>query len=301
MLSPTADHPALRHLVNALRDHHDDRVAAILFYGSCLRSGEPYDGLVDLYLIVDNYRQLYGNGLKAIWNWLLPPNVFYFETPFEEHTVRCKYAVLSIADLKRGTSRWYHSYLWGRFSQPTALTYYKDKDTKTAINNCLVNATLRLLDKTLPSIPAQGDILSLWTDALRLSYRAELRPEAATKTLQLATHNLDYYRNITQQAAPLLSHPLQIASDGRYTATIPTTKRRLNRLGWRLRIAQGKLLSVARLVKAFFTFSGGIDYIAWKLERHSGQKIEVPDRVRRFPLIFIWGFVWRLYRKRVFR
>ena len=35
-------------------------------------------------------------------------------------------------------------------------------------------------------------------------------------------------------------------------------------------------LSVLRLLKALFTFEGGLDYIAWKLERHSGQRIEVP-------------------------
>jgi hypothetical protein len=29
--------------------------------------------------------------------------------------------------------------------------------------------------------------------------------------------------------------------------------------------------------------------------------VVVPDRVRRFPLLFMWGFFWRLYRQGVFR
>ena len=56
-----------------------------------------------------------------------------------------------------------------------------------------------------------------------------------------------------------------------------------------------------RLLKALFTFEGGLDYIAWKLERHSGQPVEIPDKVRPYPLIFIWGLFWQLYRRGIFR
>ncbi len=59
-------------------------------------------------------------------------------------------------------------------------------------------------------------------------------------------------------------------------------------------------MSILRLVKALFTFEGGIDYIVWKLQRHSGQEIIVPDKVRRYPLVFSWGFFWRLYRRGIF-
>ena len=69
----------------------------------------------------------------------------------------------------------------------------------------------------------------------------------------------------------------------------------------KLGFVQGKLLSILRLTKALFTFEGGLDYIAWKLERHSGQPIEIPPRVRRWPLVFVWGFMWKLYRRGVFR
>jgi hypothetical protein len=55
------------------------------------------------------------------------------------------------------------------------------------------------------------------------------------------------------------------------------------------------------LMKASFTFQGGIDYIAWKLERHTGIPVEVSPRVRRHPLIYGWGMLWRLYRRGVFR
>jgi len=58
---------------------------------------------------------------------------------------------------------------------------------------------------------------------------------------------------------------------------------------------------VLRLLKSLATFRGGVDYIIWKLERHSGEKIKVSPRVRRYPVIFIWGLFWRLYRRGIFR
>ena len=43
-------------------------------------------------------------------------------------------------------------------------------------------------------------------------------------------------------------------------------------------MSQGKLLHVLRLMKATTTFKGGADYILWKVERHSGVRVEVSER-----------------------
>ena len=91
------------------------------------------------------------------------------------------------------------------------------------------------------------------------------------------------------------------ATDCTYVSDIGPTRRWLARVAWSLRKLQGRLLHVLRLMKGLFTFSGGVDYILWKLERHSGVKVEVSDRVRKHPLIFGWGLVWRLYRRGAFR
>lgn len=303
-LSPAPRHPALRYLVEALEARHQGCASAFLYYGSCLRSGDPYDGLVDLYMIVDEYRCANSSRARAVWNRLLPPNVFYAEFPHQGKTLRCKYAVLSLADLRRGTSRrWFHSYLWGRFSQPTAIAWCRDTDTQRHIEDCLAQAVVTFLERILPAAAPQGTIDSLWEEGLKLSYRAELRVESGDRARELVQCNHDYYETVTRLAQPLLKGPLELAeapdTGYRYAARSPA--RLAARLGWRLRIAQGKLLSVARLVKALFTFDGGLDYLAWKLERHSGVPIDIPDRVRRHPLIFIWGMFWDLYRRGVFR
>ena len=63
----------------------------------------------------------------------------------------------------------------------------------------------------------------------------------------------------------------------------------------------GKFLSIARWLKALATFDGGLDYAAWKLERHSGVKVEISDRMRRRPWLYVWGELIRLYRSGALR
>ncbi len=301
-LTPAPRHPALQHLVDSLKRRYEGCAVSILFYGSCLRSGDPYDGLVDLYLIVDSYRCANSSKTGAFWNWLLPPNVFYAEFPYEGKTIRCKYALLTPDDFDKGTStRWFHSYLWGRFSQPTAIAWSRDTAITNQVATGMAQAIVTLLNRALPSIPAKGSAQSLWHNALRLSYGTELRPESTARAQQLAEHYADYYRTVTELAAPFLEQNFTYSPDDGYAFQDNRYRRLLNGLGWRLRSLQGKLLSLARLSKALFTFEGGLDYIAWKLERHSGEHIEIPDKVRRYPLIFIWGMVWQLYRRGIFR
>lgn len=301
-LTPAPEHPALQHLVTSLQSRYRNCAVAILFYGSCLRSGDPYDGLVDLYLIVDNYRCANQTGTKAFLNRILPPNVFYAEFPYQGKVVRCKYAIVTLQDFNRGTSpRWFQSYLWGRFSQPTAIAWARDSEIRTAVARGMAQAVTTLLDRSLPSASHAGTAESLWQEALKLSYATELRPESSGRARELADHNSPYYRSVTRLAAPLLSVPFDYSTENGYTCGSSAQHRFLNRWGWRLRTLQGKSLSLARLSKALFTFEGGLDYAAWKLERHSGEKIEIPEKVRRYPLVFIWGMVWRLYRRGVFR
>ncbi|MGD2056699.1 MAG: hypothetical protein PVJ15_07820 [Gammaproteobacteria bacterium] len=299
------DSPALRALVQALRERHGEGVNAILFYGSCLRGGDLYDGLVDLYLIVDSYRACYPDRLGALANWLLPPNVFYTEIPQGGRTLRAKYAILSVADLLHGTShRWFHSYLWGRFTQPTAVAWCRNESTRRQLNDALASAVHTFLERILPVVPAAGRVRDLWQQGLQLSYGAELRSEQPGRSGVLTDAALEYYCAATRLAAASLRYPLHIegnSREARYQARIPATRRRLGHVAWWLRRIQGKLLSILRLLKALFTFDGGLDYLAWKLERHSGQHIEIPERVRRYPLIFIWGLFWQLYRRGIFR
>ena len=297
----TASEPALAALLQSLRDRHNDAICAVLMYGSCLRSGDLFDGLVDLYLICDDYVAAYGHSPLALANRLLPPNVFYAEEALKEETLRSKVTVISMRDFRNGCSRgWFQSYLWGRFAQPTRLLYSRDADTREAVEDCLLNAVHTLLHNCLPVLPARGSLKDLWQAALTLSYGTELRTERSGRAEELVEAYGDFIRTVTNYHDGSLVFPFSVYDDA-YFAEVPARLRRQAAIKWHLRRVQGKVLSVLRLVKALFTFEGGLDYIAWKLERHSGERIVIPDRVRRLPLLYMWGFFWGLYQRGIFK
>ncbi len=296
--------PELTALAEAVGRRHGDALLGILFYGSCLRTGNPLDGLVDLYVVVDRYRSAYRNPVLALLNGLLPPNVFYLEVPVAGARVRCKYALFSGGHLLRGTSpRWFQTYLWGRLAQPAAVLYARDEAARAVLVRALGQAVVTFLSRALPALPERFTPVDLWDRALALSYGTELRAERAGRTAHIVDGDPTYYGAVTPAALAAL--PWSVApvpaAPNEYRAQIPHAVRRRARGAWALRRVQGKLLSVLRLVKAAFTFQGGVDYLLWKLERHSGVRVEASERERRHPLIFGWGLVWRLYRRGAFR
>jgi len=303
-----ADSPPLQALLAALQSRFGDSLQAVVMYGSCLRSADLFDGLVDLYVLVDDYTRAESRFRRRLGVRLLPPNVYYLEVRVDTRTVRSKYAVLSLEALDRGTGpRRFESYFWGRFAQPVKLVYSRTPDVHTRLQADFLQAADTLLRRTVPALPREGTLDELWTGALALSYATELRTERRDRAGELAGHGQAFYTDISRILAERMSDCLTLlppAADGDswgYRSHASATARRLAPWQWRLRRGLGKSLSVARLVKGLFTFEGGLDYLAWKLTRHSGQTIEVPDRVRRRPLIHVWGWGWRLYRRGVFK
>ncbi len=293
---------AVNLLADEVRKRHGHSVEAILMYGSCLRSGDPYDGLVDFYVLVGDYTSAYDRNWLAWANQLLPPNVFYHEMEHEGRIVRTKYAVISREDFARGMTEWFHSYLWGRFAQPCRLVFGRDESQKDWVVDVLLQASARFVAETVPMLPVCFDWRLLWQTGLRLSYRAELRTEQADRRAQeLVTHASDYFRPMTSPLVASLSYPFRVEEGVRFCLEIPATARFRVKAAWGLRRVQGKAVSLLRLIKSLFTFQGGVDYILWKLERHTGRRIDVSPQVRRHPLIYGWGVLWKLYREGVFR
>ena len=274
----------VRVLVEAARARFGDAIVAVLFYGSCRQRGSA-EGILDLHVLVDDLDAVLGPW-GAWWCRLLPPSVFYLEAGGDaDGAVRGKVAVLSLRQFRRGVSRaTFHSYFWGRYAQP--LTIVGADDPEPLIDD-LVDAVETLAWRAWPRLSGPADAVDYWTDALRLSYRAELRPEGGDRPAELVAACPAYYRE-TGEAVPATHAP----------RSAPTVAARVD---WALRIAWGKLLSLLRLLEGLATFEGGLDYVAWKLERHTGQRVEIPARVRRRPWLYVWPLVWRHWRKGTFR
>lgn len=286
-------------LGDSLRRRFGPRAQAVLFYGSCRRSNDDESGIVDLYVLVDDYRAAYGSLLPAIANRLLAPNVYYLEVPFAGRTVRAKYAVVSLEHFERGTARWFHSYLWGRFAQPCGLLYAADENIERRVVMALGQAVATFARRTLPRLPAEFDAETLWTQGLLLSYSAELRPERPDRIRARYAESSAEFEAVTQGVAA--GDNWELTPAGLYRNPSTRRDRSIAPWAWAARRAQGKLLSVLRLLKASSTFDGGIAYIAWKIERHSGVRVEVTPFMRRFPRLGAIGAFWRTWRVGGFR
>jgi hypothetical protein len=242
---------------------------AVLFYGSCLRTGEIDGHMLDFYLIVRDYREAYGKRWLAWANRLIPPNVF----PFERGGVAAKYAVLSEADFARLTGPEASTVsVWARFAQPVRLAWAADEAARDAAAEAVAQAPVTLLSLA----PAQSDLLARWRAGFTLTYSAELRAERGDRPGTIVDWDPARYERIGGAVVPA---PLY--SDARW--------RRLRRAG--------KLMTLVRLAKASLTFAGGVDYLAWKINRHAGAGIVVKPWQRRHPLLGAIILLPRLLRK----
>ncbi len=290
---------AVAALGEILRGRFGHHALAVLFYGSCRRANDDSGGLVDLYVLVDGYRAAHGNLLSAFANWLLAPNVYYLETPFAGRVARAKYAVVSMDQFERGTTRWFHPYLWGRFAQPCGLLFAVDEQARRRIVRALSGAIATFAARTLPRLPAEFDAEALWTRGLQLTYAAELRSERPDRVRAIYADAALEMQALTRALAGNLGWAP--TPSGGYQNPVAPEERRWSALAWALRRWQGKALSILRLLKASFTFDGGLPYLAWKIERHSGVALKITPFMRRFPRLGAVGAFWRMWRRGGFR
>ena len=99
----------------------------------------------------------------------------------------------------------------------------------------------------------------------------------------------------------MLAGKLEALPDGNYRCLADAVEQRRSLWRWRLRRWQGRILSVLRLTKAAFTFRDCVNYAAWKIERHTGVRVEVTPMLRRHPVLWGYKVFWQLLRRGVLR
>ena len=295
--------PAVHAAVGEIRARHGQAVAAVLFYGSCLRDRADAGRLLDFYVFTERYRDFHGWSVAAALNRLLPPNVYYLELPFEERTVRAKYAVLSLAALDRQTARGaFLPTLWARLAQPCALPFARDAATADRIADALASAVVTLITETVPLLPPRFTPGDLWPRGFAETYRTELRPERAGRPRQLYEASSARYDALARWVISTGAVPgCAVLADGGLECTAAAARRRMLRLRWVGRRVAGRIVHVARLAKATLTFAGGLDYALWKIATHSGIAVVPTPWQRRHPLLAAPMLAWRLYRRGAFR
>ncbi len=269
--------PRAAAMARAIAAQYPGSARAVLFYGSCLRESELDGLMLDFYLIVSDYSDAYPKRWMAVANRLIPPNVF----PFQHDGLIAKYAVLSEADFDRlNGAETRNVSVWARFAQPSRLVWAVDDTARDRAIAAVARAAPTLL-------AAAGRVdgeapLDWWRRAFSLTYSVELRAERTSRAQSVVDADAGRYGRFSPPAI----------------AAIPADARGG---GWARRRLEGKALSIARLAKASLTYAGGIDYLAWKINRHAGTKIEIKPWQRRWPLVAALTLVPRLMKSGAIR
>ena len=280
---PTDHTPALGPLLDLIRARYGDTVLAIFLYGSCREEPDPKDGLIDLAVVVNRYQDVHSSRLSGWANAWLPPNVYFAEAG----GLKSKYALIDQAGLEHKVhARWDH-YFWARFCQPVTRIFTRDESVSRWLVEIQAKAVRTFYRNTSALKDAPHAVLDFWAYGLRQTYGCELRPEPAGHALALIERNPDYWQCLHQAV--------------RSTPSPVGVERWRYRLRWHLRKITGKLMNMARLLKAAGTVSQGIDYVAWKVQRHSGVKVEIQSWMRRHPRLGGLALAWGLWRQGGFR
>ena len=303
MNAESSHHSSIQPLLDEIREKHGDALLAILVYGSWLRGKR--DTMLDFYVLVDDFHTL-----DSAWQgWmcrLLPPNVYQIhhknnDPQSESPELRAKYALLTLSRFHKAMKDDFHSYFWARFAQPCEILYVRDEATRVVLKDALNSAATTFVRRV---VPAMGDSFSsaeLWTHGLALTYQCELRTESSNRGESIYDFDPAYYDGVTSAYAHESSSLSNTDVDNRYLNQSGGYSRKLSSVTWWLRRMQGKLLSALRLVKAAFTFNEAMEYLLWKIKRHSGVYIEPTQRQLNHPLIFAWPLLWKLYQRGAFR
>ncbi len=272
--------PRITGFAASIASDYGEAARAVLFYGSCLRTSELEGQMLDFYLIVSSYEEAYGKSWLVRANRLLPPNVF----PVEHGGLAGKVAILSEEDFAKLNHISASAVsVWARFAQPSRLVWHADAEARDRAIAAIAAAPVTLFDMTFPMMEAdkQHGMLDLWKRGFELTYSAELRAERKGRPGSVVDAEPDRYARFSPAVMAVISaRGEQTGGQAKIVASRPAIERR-----WKTLRRNGKLLTLVRLAKASATYAGGIDYLAWKINRHAGTSYEIKPWQRKWPIL----------------
>lgn len=299
------DHPRLREAAEALASAGGAPVAAILLYGSHVQNSSPDRwSAYDFLLITDAYRPFFrslvagGHHGKPGWvlsalSHFLPPNIISFD-PGDPDGPGAKCVVVSPRHFRRALGP--HSrdhFLKGRVVQKMALVWTRGPAEEHLVLSALKEARDGIVRWVRPFLKGDFDLDRFAETMLRVSYRGEIRPESPGRVEQVFQSQRETLLAIGEEsleAAVARGEALRVPGGFRWAREpgLPS------RIWYSLYFLLSKARAFARWFKYIVTFEAWVDYITRKIQRRAGFEVVVTERERRWPVIFLWGKMFRV-------
>jgi hypothetical protein len=265
--------------------------AAVLFYGSSLRTGER-EGVHDFYVLT---RSPPGRLISR----LLWPDVSYQEITDGDGTLRAKVASMTLAQFRRAAGgAGLDTTIWTRFVQPAVLAWSDGPQSRAAVTEAVAQAAVTASRFAAALGPAEGTAAAYWQSLFRETYAAEFRVEQQGREKTILAADAARYDTLLPLAWSAAGIEADSLSNGALSPRLSPAERNALVAAWRWRKRMGRPLNIARLLKAAFTFEGAARYAAWKIERHTGVPVALTPWRERHPILAAPGVLWRVARAR---
>jgi hypothetical protein len=282
--------------------------AAIIHYGShAQHSGAQPESAHDFFVIVDEYNGAYhslaarvgtsyGPRRAALLNRILAPNVVAITDSNATPPLAAKCAVLSIQEFRRAcTARARDHFTQGRLFQHAQLVWTRDARVRDIVVEALVEARARTFCWGRAYLPPRFDVDTYCRVLLETSFGAEVRPEGQERIHALLAAQRETMVRMYAELLRSLADKRILTRDGK-VYTDPTPPGPVDRLRTALYFRRSKIRATLRWLKYMALYDDWQDYLLRKLERRSGVRVELTERERRWPLIFLWPKALRYLR-----
>lgn len=271
-------------------------------YGSMLNSQlSTPTSFPDFYVIVDSYAEFYRSSVHTFLNKIVPPNSYFLKITEKGTPLPSKYCVIDRKDLASTTR---HDtlkdlFIAGRLAKRIGILYVKDEEFLSFFFDAIYNAmrfNVMLAISDMGETPFTLDDLIM--RLLGLSYRAEIRTETGDKITSLYNSEKSFYRKVYGSFLEQETAGGSVSMKGTHYKTIKPYFRQPAIDDF---MKRSRRRAVYRWPKSIYTFSDYVSYLELKIERTTGEKLNLSKWDRRLPLIFGWKYLFRLLKKKALK
>ncbi len=306
-----------RPIVRALVEAGGGTIRSIVLFGSqFVRATPNAHSAWDFVVVVDRYapfhRALVDAGHHRRPAWLLSafarvlaPNITAFDPGGGAPLAKC--AIVSSVHFERALApNSPDHFLKGRMVQQVGVVWHRSPEDGNWTRERLAAARDDVLDWAGPAFDAPFTPAEYAHGFLRVSYGGEVRPESAGRVDAVFEAQRPYLAEaytevlaraeaagrVTRVAGAEVDAPEGGDAAPRYTITpVPSDRDRGRQ---RRYFRRSKVRAILRWPKHIVTFNDWLTYIQRKVERRTGQAIEITPWERRLPLLLLWPKVFRV-------